>query len=264
MVEQVRVNPTEVRGYGNICEGHTLEDFIVSNSGLAKEKEEVHGALTEVYKLVYSLYGLIFSFDKGNKQLYLHSDNDAVVGFSFSEKSLVFNTVSHISFAFADKDLVVDDEYYLFIDDGTTASHNDSWTVTNGTMTRMDSYTRLVESAQTLMCLMNSAYITSTSTVEFDFKAVDGVKNLGLVYIRNSGGGNSLANLTLNNIGGDIGEWIHLKIVFNNTNTITIYSSKLENPITKTLSSTDSNYRLLLYCGGTNTELHFKNVKVYD
>ena len=52
MVEQVRVNPEEVRGYGNICEGHTLEDFIVSDSGLAKEKENVHGALTDVYRLV--------------------------------------------------------------------------------------------------------------------------------------------------------------------------------------------------------------------
>lgn len=152
----------------------------------------------------------------------------------------------------------------VFIDEGTTSSHNDSWRVTNGTMTRMDSYTRLVESAQTLMCQMDSAYINPTSIVEFDFKAVDGVKNWGLVYIRNSGGGVSLADLNLNQIGGEIGEWIHLKIVFNNTDTITIYSSKLDNPITRTLSSTDTNYRLLLYCGGTNTELHFKNVIVYE
>ena len=152
---------------------------------------------------------------------------------------------------------------YSLIDNGTISSHTDCWKVSNGTMTRESTYTRLVESAPTLMCQMDSAYITPTSTVEFDFKAVDGVKNLGLVYIRNRGGGNSLANLSLNNIGGDIGEWIHLKIVFNNTNTITIYSSKLNNPITRTLSSTDTNYRLLLYCGGANTELHFKNVKVY-
>lgn len=152
----------------------------------------------------------------------------------------------------------------VFIDDGTTASHNDSWSVTNGTMTRMDSYTRLVESAQTLMCQMNSGYISPTSIVEFDFKAVDGVKNWGLLYIRNSGGDTSLADLSLNYVGGEIGEWIHLKIVFNNTNTITIYSSKLDNPITKTLSSTSPNYRLLLYGGGVNTELHFKNVKVYE
>lgn len=148
MVEQVTINPTEVRGYGNVCEEHSLDDFIVSSSGLAKEKENVHGALTDVYRLVYSLYGLIFSFDKGNKQLYLHSDNDVVVGFSFSEKSLVFNTVSHISFAFADKNLVVDDEHYLFIDKGTTASHNDNWEKgSNVTLVRDEKYTTVSNSS---------------------------------------------------------------------------------------------------------------------
>jgi hypothetical protein len=148
MVEQIRISPEEVRGYGNICEEHTLEDFIISNSGLAKEKETVHGALTNVYKLVYSLYGLIFSFDKGNKQLYLHSDNDAVVGFSFSENSLVFNTVSHISFAFADKNLIVDDEHYLFIDKGTSASHNDNWEKSsNVTLVRNEKYTTVSNSS---------------------------------------------------------------------------------------------------------------------
>ena len=175
---------------------------------------------------------------------------------------LVVSLVDEFGLPLTNKNLTIGQS--VFIDNGTTASHNDSWSVTNGTMTRMDNYTRLVESAQTLMCQMNSAYITPTSTVEFDFKAVDGVKNWGLIYIRNSAGGTSLADLNLNNIGGDIGEWIHLKIVFNNTDTITIYSSKLDNPITRTLSSTDSNYRLLLYGGGTNTELHFKNVIVYN
>lgn len=175
---------------------------------------------------------------------------------------LVVSLVDEFGLPLTNKNVTIGQS--VFLDDGTTASHNDSWTVTNGTMTRMDSYTRLVESTETLMCLMNSGYISPTSIVEFDFKAIDGVKNLGLVYIRNSGGGTSLADLSLNNVGGEIGEWIHLKIVFNNTNTITIYSDKLDNPITKTLSSTSPNYRLLLYGGGANTELHFKNVKVYE
>ena len=87
MVEQVRVNPEEVRGYGNICEDHSLEDFIVSSSGLAKEKEDVHGALTEVYKLVYSLYGLMFDFDRGNKQLYLQMGEADILSFGFDESS---------------------------------------------------------------------------------------------------------------------------------------------------------------------------------
>ena len=86
MVEQVTISPEEVRGYGNICEGHTLEDFIVSNSGLAKEKEDVDGALTEVYKLVYSVYGLMFDFDKGNKQLYLQVAEADTLSFGFDEE----------------------------------------------------------------------------------------------------------------------------------------------------------------------------------
>ena len=87
MVEQVRISPEEVRGYGNICEEHSLDDFIVSSSGLAKEKETVHGALTEVYKLVYSLYGLIFDFDKGNKQLYLQMAEADTLTFGFDDDS---------------------------------------------------------------------------------------------------------------------------------------------------------------------------------
>ena len=87
MVEQITVNPEEVRGYGNICEEHSLEDFIVSSSGLAKEKEDVHGALTSVYKLVYSLYGLMFDFDRGNKQLYLQMGEADILSFGFDESS---------------------------------------------------------------------------------------------------------------------------------------------------------------------------------
>jgi len=87
MVEQIRISPEEVRGYGNVCEEHSLEDFIVSSSGLAKEKETVHGALTDVYKLVYSLYGLMFDFDTGNKQLYLQMGEADILSFGFDDDS---------------------------------------------------------------------------------------------------------------------------------------------------------------------------------
>ena len=87
MVEQIRISPEEVRGYGNICEEHSLEDFIVSSSGLAKEKETVHGALTDVYRLVYSLYGLMFDFDNGNKQLYLQMGEADILSFGFDDDS---------------------------------------------------------------------------------------------------------------------------------------------------------------------------------
>ena len=102
MVEQVKVNPTEVRGYGNICEDHSLEDFTVSSSGLAKEKETVHGALTDVYKLVYSLYGLMFNLDKGNKQLYLQTAEADTLSFGFEDKQLylVNDTEETVDFDF--------------------------------------------------------------------------------------------------------------------------------------------------------------------
>ena len=87
MVEQIRVSPEEVRGYGNVCEEHSLDDFIVSSSGLTKEKETVHGALINVYKLVYSLYGLMFDFDRGNKQLYLQMGEADILSFGFDDDS---------------------------------------------------------------------------------------------------------------------------------------------------------------------------------
>ena len=123
MVEQVRVNPEEVRGYGNICEGHTLEDFIVSNSGLAKEKENVHGALTDVYKLVYSVYGLMFDFDKGNKQLYLQMAEADTLSFGFDTVNKQLYLVDENDTGF---NLGFDeDTYELYItDDAPPVVHN--------------------------------------------------------------------------------------------------------------------------------------------
>ena len=223
MVEQVRISPEEVRGYGNICEEHSLDDFIVSSSGLAKEKENIHGALTEVYKLVYSLYGLIFSFDKGNKQLYLHSDNDVVVGFSFSEKNLMFNTVSHISFAFAEKNLVVDDENYLFIDKGTSASHNDNWdTWGSYSVTRTRSVdSTLIEPVDRTTASFQIKYInnmSSPSIIEFDCCQVGGATNSIIFQLR---GNNQsvIRQLSLSSYTNlSLGEWYHWKVDLVNGN----------------------------------------------
>ena len=122
MVEQITVNPEEVRGYGNICEEHSLEDFIVSSSGLAKEKEDVHGALTSVYKLVYSLYGLMFDFDRGNKQLYLQMGEAGILSFGFDESSkqlyLLDEAGTGLSLGFDE------DTNELYISDAPPVVHN--------------------------------------------------------------------------------------------------------------------------------------------
>ena len=136
MVEQVRVNPEEVRGYGNICEGHTLEDFIVSNSGLAKEKENVHGALTDVYKLVYSVYGLMFDFDKGNKQLYLQMAEADTLSFGFDtvNKQLYLvdenDTGFNLGFDEDTNELYITDDAPPIVHDYSIALDQSSYTTT--------------------------------------------------------------------------------------------------------------------------------------
>ena len=123
MVEQIRISPEEVRGYGNVCEEHTLDDFIVSSSGLAKEKEDVHGALTSVYRLVYSVYGLMFYFDKGNKQLYLQTNeaNTLSLGFDTANKQLYLVDENDTGFNLG----FDEDTYELYItDDAPPIVHN--------------------------------------------------------------------------------------------------------------------------------------------
>ena len=141
MVEQIRISPEEVRGYGNICEGHTLEDFIVSNSGLAKEKENVHGALTSVYRLVYSLYGLIFSFDKGNKQLYLQMAEADTLSFGFDtvNKQLYLvdenDTGFNLGFDEDTNELYITDDAPPIVHDYSLAFSAASYVATGGSAT---------------------------------------------------------------------------------------------------------------------------------
>lgn len=102
MVEQVRVNPTEVRGYGNICEEHELLDFRNVESSISKVSDTVDGALRNVYRLMYSLYGFVFDFDNGAKQIYLQLEETGTVTFGFENKQfyIVNNTSETVGFGF--------------------------------------------------------------------------------------------------------------------------------------------------------------------
>jgi len=102
MVEQVRVNPEEVRGYGNICEEHELLDFRNMKSSISKVSDTVDGALKNVYRLMYSLYGFVFDFDNGAKQIYLQVEETGSVTFGFENKQfyIVNNTSETVGFGF--------------------------------------------------------------------------------------------------------------------------------------------------------------------
>ena len=100
MVEKITINPEEIRAYGNISEDHYLNSFRIHESSLSKVKDTVNGALTNVYKLLYSLYGIMFDFDKGNKQLYLQMEEADTLSFGFEDKQfyLVNDTEETVEF----------------------------------------------------------------------------------------------------------------------------------------------------------------------
>ena len=152
----------------------------------------------------------------------------------------------------------------VFRDKGTTNDHADIWTLSNFTLSRGDSYSTLTEGSSTGSCTLDSSHkIAPTQTISFDLCQIDGTKYYAPIYIRNEGGGTSLASITYNDLNANVGEWVHVKIVFNNTSTITIYADTLAEPITKTLSATSTNYRLMLYGNNAITTLYFKNVITY-
>ena len=149
-------------------------------------------------------------------------------------------------------------------DYGTNTNNTSMWTLSNFTLSRGDSYSTLTEGSSTGTCTSDSNHkISPTQTLEFDICQVDGTKYYAPIYIRNDGGGVSLASITYNELNANVGEWVHVKIVFNNTSTITIYADTLAEPITKTLSATSTNYRIMFYGNNAITTLYFKNVAIY-
>lgn len=153
----------------------------------------------------------------------------------------------------------------IFRDNGTTANPNDIWILSNATLTRNASDSTLLKTTATGYAMSDQYHkIPPNSVVEFDICQTDGSVSYAPIYIRNDGGGVSLSTISYSNLGASIGEWVHIKIVFNNTDTITVYSDKLSESFTKTLSATSTNYRMMLYCGRNMTTIKFKNYVVYE
>jgi len=102
MVEQIRISPEEVRGYGNVLNEHELLDFHNMKSSISKVSDTVDGALKNVYRLMYSLYGFVFDFDNGAKQIYLQVEETGSVTFGFENKQfyIVNNTSETVDFDF--------------------------------------------------------------------------------------------------------------------------------------------------------------------
>ncbi len=97
MVEKIIINPTKVRGYGNILNVHTSTDYTNYACTLTEETDTVNGAETTVNKITDT----ILWFDKGitavhNDHYYYNSNNGSVTPTTTGTK--VLNTTGNTTF----------------------------------------------------------------------------------------------------------------------------------------------------------------------
>ena len=108
-----------------------------------------------------------------------------------------------------------------------------------------------------------SHYIQPGDIFEFDFYQVDGARNYAFLYLRNKANGSSLATIPhLYDVGKQVETWVHYKCQISD-NKMYIYIDDDSTPIERTLSSTDTDYRLYWNTPNTITEMRFKNFKCY-
>ena len=144
---------------------------------------------------------------------------------------------------------------------------SDIWNLTNATLNRSLGYSELTESTTGTtanIITKNTLLMDSSHIIEFDLYQVDGLRTNGTIFIRNGGGGSTLASANLYQLDADVGEWVHLKIVFDETNSkLLFYVDDSSTPVERTLT-VQSNYRLAFYTSGDCTTLRYKNLKVYS
>ena len=104
MVEKIIVNPSDIRGYGNIVNSHDLDSYDVHEGVVSKVKEQVNGVLSSVYTVAHSNFGFIFGLDQGNKHLYIQTEeaDTLTLGFDSVNKQLyvVNDTEETVSLGF--------------------------------------------------------------------------------------------------------------------------------------------------------------------
>lgn len=214
------------------------------------------------YNLLMNFWGTTFDYKNFKVYETINGVTDERGEFALNDVNVTDDTTFTATYD------TVSDSVDVFLctsyDYGTSNKNTNMWTLSNFTLSRGDSYSTLMEGSSTGTCTSDSNHkISPTQTLEFDICQVDGTKYYAPIYIRNDGGGTSLASIQYSELNANVGEWVHVKIVFNNTSTITIYADTLAEPITKTLSATSTNYRLMFYGNSAITTLYFKNVAIY-
>ena len=171
-----------------------------------------------------------------------------------------------------DTSSIIQSETYLiddteFYDLGTDSTHSMFATSSTMTINYGSEYCSLSEttSGTTGVAVTDTDhYLPSDCVFEFDFMQVDGARNYAMIYIRNKANSSSVSIVPhLYDSGKQLNTWIHYKCEISG-NKLYVYVDDATTPIERTLSSIDTNYRLYWSTSNTNTELRFKNFKVYS
>lgn len=167
---------------------------------------------------------------------------------------------------------IIQSEIYLiddteFYDLGTDSTHSMFATSSTMTINYGSEYCSLSETTSGTTGVVvtdTDHYLPSDCVFEFDFMQVDGARNYAMIYIRNKANSSSVSIVPhLYDSGKQINTWIHYKCEISG-NKLYVYVDDATTPIERTLSSTDTNYRLYWSTSNTNTELRFKNFKCYS
>ena len=161
---------------------------------------------------------------------------------------------------------ILDTKWY---DLGTDSTNSMLGTSSSMTVTYGDEYCTLSETTSGtagVVVTNTSHYIQPNDVFEFDFLQVDGQRNFSTIYVRNKANGTTLASMPhLYDMSKQLDTWIHLKCQIID-NKLTVYVDDNTTPIERTLSNTDTDYRLYFNTVPTR-DIHtikFKNFKVYS
>ena len=156
-----------------------------------------------------------------------------------------------------------------WFDDGTDSTHSmfgSSSTMTVNYGTEECTLTETTSGTTGVVVTDTNHYIQPNDIFEFDYLQVDGQRNFSTIYVRNKANGTTLVSIPhLYDMSKQLDTWVHLKCQISD-NKLTVYVDDNPTPIEKTLSNTDTDYRLYWNTNPTR-DIHtikFKNFKVYS
>ena len=165
--------------------------------------------------------------------------------------------ISNASVSFIQRD------YLLYSDNGIADDCNDNIWSDNNTFVidREYEYTTLTEATENSSFFYALKYANSADGgFEFDYMQVDGLASHKTLVIRCGQSESNVCVFSINDFGGEVGVWYHVKITINNDDTITVKANDNEVVLQKSVSCSD--YRIAFTSPDTCTTIRYKNLHI--